>query len=471
STIPTITADVTITNEGSVAYEYPYEYCVVSQQSNQCGGGDDIDYGSGSKLIAAGESWNPSLTLNVNDAGTYWFKVSVTYGAQTAGASKSFEAVSATVGSGGTGGGGGGDSDITARVIVPMYKFDISAEVLENYKIIKPGENIVIEYIMYNLGTEEIKDAIFSYSIKDADENIVISETEEKVAILTELKIVREITLPEDLREGTYYVNAKLQYSDKIIGAIDSFIVLKKDKIAEEEPEVLNIKIDKSYLIMGGIGLGILILFIFILIIIIRKKRKNRKINDLESKLKHLDELKERNKINKSVYHSEREKLLQSIRNVFKGNAKYIIALLIGIFAYMILINSSHITGYSIEGMILDNIELTGSVLILVIALSLLIFVYRQKIKEFIEKILGYPDNHVRGLIKKKVYVSHGDYIGKIEDVMLGDNKIYGLKIKLDKKKFAGKRILVRWKHVKSCGEIVMIDSNVVKAMGDSDEK
>src|SRR3989344_5607334 len=56
--IPTISADVTITNEGNADTEYPYEYCIVAEQSNQCGGGDDLASGSGSKLIRVGEDFN-----------------------------------------------------------------------------------------------------------------------------------------------------------------------------------------------------------------------------------------------------------------------------------------------------------------------------------------------------------------------------------------------------------------------------
>jgi PGF-pre-PGF domain-containing protein len=96
NTIPSITADATITNEGTGDQEYRYEYCVVSNQTNQCGGGDDIDYASGSKLIKAGETWNAQLSLDkINQIGDYWFKVVVYFGTESSGASKLFSAVEA----------------------------------------------------------------------------------------------------------------------------------------------------------------------------------------------------------------------------------------------------------------------------------------------------------------------------------------------------------------------------------------
>lgn len=108
-TVPSIAANVTITNEGSSAFEYRYEWCVVSSQVNQCGGDDDVYYGSATKLIAAGDSFNPSLTATVSNAGDYWFKVVVYYGTEASGASRTFtatteEGVTPPPSSGGAGG-------------------------------------------------------------------------------------------------------------------------------------------------------------------------------------------------------------------------------------------------------------------------------------------------------------------------------------------------------------------------------
>ena len=96
NTISTITADVEITNEGTATTEYPYEYCIVKEQTNQCGGGDDEAYASAAKLIAPGETFNPQLTLEINEAGDYWFKVVVYFGTERSGASRSFTAVTET---------------------------------------------------------------------------------------------------------------------------------------------------------------------------------------------------------------------------------------------------------------------------------------------------------------------------------------------------------------------------------------
>ncbi|MBS3150814.1 hypothetical protein J4443_00335 [Candidatus Woesearchaeota archaeon] len=94
NTVPTITANVTITNEGTGAQEYQYEYCIVVDQENQCGGDDDEDYASAARLLNPGETFNPQLTLNVATTGDYFFKVVVYFGTEKSGATKSFTAIS-----------------------------------------------------------------------------------------------------------------------------------------------------------------------------------------------------------------------------------------------------------------------------------------------------------------------------------------------------------------------------------------
>jgi len=91
TSIPTISARVNITNEGSVGYEYTYEYCVVENQNDQCGDGTELSYVSGAKYINAGESWTPTLELDgITTSGKKWFKIKVHYGGKVSGASTDF---------------------------------------------------------------------------------------------------------------------------------------------------------------------------------------------------------------------------------------------------------------------------------------------------------------------------------------------------------------------------------------------
>ncbi len=115
-TIPQVAANVTITNEGLTGYEYQYEWCVVSNADNSCGGGDDVFHGIAAKYINQGEDFNTTLTADVPTAGNYFFKMIVYFGTDSSGASRSFTAVAGSGGpttppsGGGGGGGGGGES-------------------------------------------------------------------------------------------------------------------------------------------------------------------------------------------------------------------------------------------------------------------------------------------------------------------------------------------------------------------------
>jgi hypothetical protein len=109
TTVPGITAAVRITNEGGVAYEYQYTWCVTDSDSNLCGGGNDVFSSSAAKLIQQGEDWDTNLNATVSTAGNYWFHLDVEFGSDSSHASQSFTATEvASSGSGDSGGGGGG---------------------------------------------------------------------------------------------------------------------------------------------------------------------------------------------------------------------------------------------------------------------------------------------------------------------------------------------------------------------------
>jgi uncharacterized membrane protein YgcG len=107
-TVPNITSNITITNEGLTGYEYQYEWCVVSNINNACGGGDDVYHATAAKYINPGDDFNTTLSATVPNPGNYFFKVVAYFGTDSSVASRSFTAVSDNSGSGSSGGSGGG---------------------------------------------------------------------------------------------------------------------------------------------------------------------------------------------------------------------------------------------------------------------------------------------------------------------------------------------------------------------------
>ena len=111
TTIPTITGSVRIDNMGTSASDFYYVYCIVTSEDNLCGGNDDVDSGSDTAYISAGNFINLSLSLDdVPTAGTYWFKVRARALAETlwAASTEQFVAENPSSGGGEEGGGGGG---------------------------------------------------------------------------------------------------------------------------------------------------------------------------------------------------------------------------------------------------------------------------------------------------------------------------------------------------------------------------
>ena len=92
------------------------------------------------------------------------------------------------------------------------------------------------------------------------------------------------------------------------------------------------------------------------------------------------------------------------------------------------------------------------------------IFRYRKEIKNFMNRLnRKYDNNSIRGLINKKVYTDEGNCIGKIEEAILQHNKIHSLKIILNKiPKFAAKGVIIRYRSIKSIGEIVIVDNEIL---------
>jgi hypothetical protein len=92
-TNPSIGTAIRITNEGLVAYEYQYTWCITDAIGNLCGGGNDIFSASAAKLIQPSENWDTTLNSTVPTPGDYYFHISVTYGSEVSSAYQSFTAV------------------------------------------------------------------------------------------------------------------------------------------------------------------------------------------------------------------------------------------------------------------------------------------------------------------------------------------------------------------------------------------
>jgi len=362
--------------------------------------------------------------------------------------------------------------------------FDIYLTLSDKYKEICAGNKIKANIKLENYAKVELLDAFMTYWIIDED-NKLITESKDTRAVEKETNFNIELKIPELIPKGTYRIYAQITYNgNKTAVTGESFEIL-----SQEDCKLFSqIKFNWAYLIYGGIG--ILAVLLVLILIKVFGKREGKEIDVIikkgEKDLKKgkLENSKNRYKLLKKLYESEYNRdvsIYKKIKNYYnnimkkiKDNPRSSRNFLLGLFTIFIislgiglLFNTKRdIIGFVVGNSNTKNIGWNISKYILIIGtLGLLTFLSRNKIKSFIEKIkIKYPKDSLKGLMKKKVYLENGDYIGKVDEIILGENKINNLKIKLDKKqKFKFKGIIIKYENVKNIGHIVIIDNRIFK--------
>ena len=414
SSSPTINADITITNEDSSAYEYPYEYCIVSTITEQCGNANNVAYGSGFKLLSAGQSWNSILSLNIPASGNYWFKVLVHYGTQQSGASESFSAVvppvNSTTSATTTQGAGTVSTTtvVTGSVTLPAaeYLLSLDTRILDGFKIVKPGDKVSMEVTLYNTGTSFVKEAVMNYCIKGSNEEI-IKCSNETIAVNPKTQLVKDLLVPTDLKNGEYYVDTEAYYGNKTASSEDSF---------EVKSAVLNIQnnvVTNNFL---PISLGIIILILLIIIIYRRRKAGGMKHKTIMPKARPMPS--GTVNVDGERYLNIKPRTSEDVREAAK-----------------------------LRSYVLEKDILAG-------------------IKKFLSKLHNkkYPRNSTIGLVNKKVYSDTGNYIGRVSDVIFEEGKIKSLKIRPDQRyNLGGRGIVIDYRHTRNVGEIIIVNGNILR--------
>ena len=163
-------------------------------------------------------------------------------------------------------------------------------------------------------------------------------------------------------------------------------------------------------------------------------------------------------------------------KNIFNvvNKEKTLMFITIGAIGFLFVLIKGNITGFAISDISLNQNKFIF--IFIMGVLGFLIFLKRNKLVKFAEIIKRRikkikSKNNISDLIKKKVYTSSGDYIGRVDEVILDKNKINSLKIKIDKnvmhrsvypelwskgaKKVNG--IKVSYKYVESVGQHIVI--------------
>ena len=118
TTITTIQAELSITNEGTSPQEYTYYYWITPRVDGDIADWDTIDVASASKLINPSDTYVTSVSLSLSSVGDYYYKARVYYGTEYSSALQKFTSTKETPGGGGGGGRGGGPSSVVVSFLI-----------------------------------------------------------------------------------------------------------------------------------------------------------------------------------------------------------------------------------------------------------------------------------------------------------------------------------------------------------------
>lgn len=317
--------------------------------------------------------------------------------------------------------------------------FDIYLTLQDKYKEICSGDKIKANIKLENYAKVELLDAFMTYWVVDENNKLIV-ESKDTRAVEKEISFNIELDIPKSTSPGAYRFYSEITYSgNKTAVAGETFEVL-----SQENCEFFSSKrFNWMYLVYGVAGI------IAILLILLMIKL-------FESKFRII-----KNKSKPKVHREYKNKIKENLKRI---RGKTFLTILAGLMLMVVLfIGKSEMTGFVVENSseFSNNWNTVGFILIAGI-LGLLVFAYRKKIVEKIEikRINKYSRSSIKGLIKKKVYSEDGNYLGKVSEIILSENRIDSLRIKLEKK-YRIKGIIMKYKNIKGVGHIVIVDEKI----------
>jgi hypothetical protein len=137
--------------------------------------------------------------------------------------------------------------------------FDVKVETLPEYRMVYPGDKVMAQLTIYNLGKIGRVDVNVEYGIKDLSGKTITSGNE-TMAVETQLSVVKSLDVPSTFKPDNYVFFAKVNYKDVVGIGSDMFQVLERIKFV----------LPFDYLI--------LIIFVLMILLLIIYKFKKRKL-------------------------------------------------------------------------------------------------------------------------------------------------------------------------------------------------
>ncbi len=108
--------------------------------------------------------------------------------------------------------------------------FDVKVEVLPEYRIVNPGDKVMAQLTLYNLGRIGRVDAELEYGIKSLNGTVITNE-HEMIAVETQLSTVKSIDLPSDIKPDSYVFYSKVTYEGIVGTGSSTFGVIEEKKL------------------------------------------------------------------------------------------------------------------------------------------------------------------------------------------------------------------------------------------------
>lgn len=154
-----------------------------------------------------------------------------------------------------------------------LVLFDVSLDIPAKYKDILPGEELLLQLTLFNLGEVGKTDISVEYMIKDFEGNVII-EQKDIVAVETQVSFSKMIKLPPDIKPGDYVAIAQARYDSSLGSSSVMFRVTEKEK-----PDIIYFIKNKYFIIV----VAIIILFVFAILFLEHERKKMRDIVKIQT--------------------------------------------------------------------------------------------------------------------------------------------------------------------------------------------
>ncbi|VVB82383.1 Nucleoporin autopeptidase [uncultured archaeon] len=104
--------------------------------------------------------------------------------------------------------------------------FDTTVTIPDLYSNVYPGQEILAEVKLYNLGLIKRADVSLEYTIKNEETGETLSTQNETIAVETQASTIKEIRIPKDAKIGRYILYVKTTYDEKVSSSSAEFNII-----------------------------------------------------------------------------------------------------------------------------------------------------------------------------------------------------------------------------------------------------